>query len=132
MAHRMRDKTFRQTKGISVGDEAGVDLRRLDPPTPLGHPQCWVFGIAELWADVLDVVGDRLDRPSHYRGDVATSRWLTTFGLAVADIDRAVPAELGCCRISPEVDNVQSGCFGAAKAPPVQHFEERGVPVRSQ
>ena len=52
----MRDQGLRQAERVPVGDKPGVDLRRLDPPAPLGDPKRRVVREAEPGPDVLNVV----------------------------------------------------------------------------
>jgi hypothetical protein len=97
----------RQAHGITVGLEPGVDLRRLDPAAALGHPQRRVVAAAELRPDVLDIVGDRIHRPAHHRGDVPAARRLAPLGLAVADVQHPTPAELRRGRVPAPVRDVE-------------------------
>ena len=128
----MRGQGLRQAERVPVGDEPGVDLRRLDPAAPLGDPQRRVILAAEPGPDVLDVVGDRLHRPAHHRGHVPPPRRLPLLRLAVADVQHPVPAELRGRRVAAPVRQVQLRRLGAAQAPPVHDLEQRRVPVGRQ
>jgi hypothetical protein len=128
----MRNQRLRQPESVAVGDEPGVDLRRLDPTAPLSHPQRRMLGAAEPRPDVVHVVEHRLHRPAHHRSDVAAARWLAAFGLAIADVEHAVPAELRRRRVAPEVNDVQLRRLRPTQPPPIQHLEQRRVPVRRE
>jgi hypothetical protein len=128
----VRRQGFGQLERVAVGDEPGVDLRRLDPPAALGQPQCRMILAAELGPDVVHVVGHRLHRPPHHRGHVASPGWLPAHRLAVAHVQHPVPAELRRRRVAAPVGHIQLGRLGAAKRPGVDDFEQGGVAVGSQ
>ena len=132
MPQAMDHQGRRQAEGIPVGLEPGVDLRRPDPPAPLGHPQCRVAVAAELRADVLDVVGHRLHRPPHHRGDVTAPRRLAPLGLTVADVQHPVPAELRRGRVAAPVRDIQPRGLGPAQPPGINDLEQGRVPVGGQ
>ena len=126
------DQCAREAEGLAVGDEPGVDLRRLHPAAALGHPQRRVVRAAEPGPYVLHVVGDRLDRPAHHRGDVTAPGRLALLRLAVPDVEHPEPAELRGRRIPAEVRQIQLRGLGAPQPPPVDHLEQRRVPVGGQ
>ena len=132
MPQAMDHQSRRQAKSSPVALEPVVDLRRPDPAAALGHPQRRVAVAAELRADVLHVVGHRLHRPPHHRGDVAAPRRLAPLGLAVADVQHPVPAELRRGRVAAPVREVELRRLGPPKPPGVNHLEQRRVPVGSQ
>jgi hypothetical protein len=132
MPCRVGGHGLREAECVPVGDKAGVDLRRLDPAAPLGHPQCGVVPAAEPGPDVLDVVGDSLHRPAHHRGHVPPPRRLALLRLAVADAQHPVPAELRGRRVAAPVRQVQLRRLRAAQAPPVHDLEQSRVPVGRQ
>ena len=121
-----------QAQRVAVGGEPRVDLRRADPPAPLGHPQCRMIVAAELGPDVLGVVGHGLDRPAHDRRHVAPPGRLPAHRLAVADVQHAVPAELWRGRVAAPVGQIQLRGLGAAQPPPVDDLEQRRVAVGGQ
>src|SRR5712691_2414020 len=47
MPQAMDDQGGRETEGLTVGDEPGIDLRRLHPPAALGYPQRRMTGAPE-------------------------------------------------------------------------------------
>ena len=102
MPQGMRRESTREAEAFPVGLEAGVDLRRLDPPAPFGHPQRRVITEAEPRADVLGVVGDRVHSPAHHRRDVPAPRRLAPLGLAVTDVQHPVLPELGRDAFRPQ------------------------------
>ena len=101
------------------------------PPRSVTHSAGWSAN-PNLGRIVLDVVGDRLHRPAHHRQHVPPPRRLPPLRLAVADVQRAVTAELRCPRVAAEVGHVQPGRLGPAQPPPVDHLEDRRVPVGRQ
>ena len=128
----MRDQGRRQAQRVPVGHEPGVDLGRLDPPAPLGHPQRRMVRAAEPGPDVFRVIGYRFHCPGHHRRDVAATRRLAAHRLAVTDVQHPVPAELRSRRVTPPVGQIEPGGLRAAQPPPVDHLEQRGVPVGGQ
>jgi hypothetical protein len=129
---RMRRCLFRQPQSIPVGDEPGVDLRRLHPAAALGHPQRRMISAPEPGPDVLHVIGHRLDRPPHHRGDVAPPGRLPAHRLAVTHMQHPVPAELRRRRITAPVRDIELGSLSPAQPPPVDDLEQRRVPVSRQ
>lgn len=55
-----------EAQRVPVGDEPGVDLRRLDPPAPLGYPQCGVVPASETRADAQSLGISELILPVRY------------------------------------------------------------------
>jgi hypothetical protein len=60
VASGVDSQRLRELQRVPVGDEPGVDLRRLDPAAPLGHPQGGVILAAEPRPYVLLKEQDRL------------------------------------------------------------------------
>jgi hypothetical protein len=132
MPQVMRRESTREAEGLPVGLEAGADLRRLEPPAPLSHPQRRVITETEPRADVLGVVGDRVHRPAHHQRDVPAPRRLAPLGLAATDMQHPVLPELRRRRIPAPVRDVELRHLRPAQPPPVDDLEHRRVPVGGQ
>jgi hypothetical protein len=81
MSQTVRNQSGRQSEGVPVGHEPGVDLRWFHATAAFGDPQRRMILTTEPGPHVLHVIDDRLDRPAHHRGDITPPGRLALLGL---------------------------------------------------